>query len=204
MLPASIMRIFLLIILTGLFFINVSGQVSFSPVDSKLKTQKSNDLTELICSSSSMTVKFPLNRNVTVSQQSNFVTVDSQTIQIIPLRFSDYKESTDGQSMGNEKQLLDVYSKYELEYFKNELGINVINPNSQWVVTKSKGWFIWYFRVGNTPIQVEKQVTIQLFASTVIGDKILTVNAPILSDGDFSKAGLIVNDMMEAIIITKQ
>ena len=105
--------------------------------------------------------------------------------------------------MSNEKQLLEEYSNYELDYFKNELGIEAINPSSQWVVTKSKGWFIWYFKVGNTPVQVEKQVTIQLFASTVIGDKILTVNAPILSDGDFNKAALIVNDMMEAMITTK-
>ena len=151
-----------------------------------------------------MTVKFPLKRNVTVLQENNFATVDSQTIQITPLKFSDYKESTNGESPGDEKQLLDLYSKYELEYFKNELGIDVINPNSQWVVTKSRGWFIWYFRVGNTPIQVEKQVTIQLFASTVIGNKILTVNAPIFSDEDFNKAGLIVNDMMEGIITSKQ
>ena len=183
---------------------HVSGQISFSPVDSKLKTKKSNNLTELICSSPTMTIKFPLKHSVTVSQENNFVTVDSQAIQITPLKYNGYDESTNGQSMSNEKQLLDIYSKYELEYFKNELGIEVINPNSQWVVTKSKGWFIWYFRVGNTPIQVEKQVIIQLFASTVIDDKILTVNAPILSGDDFNKAGLIVNDMMEAIIATKQ
>lgn len=106
--------------------------------------------------------------------------------------------------MTNEKELLDTYSKYELAYFEKELGVQVINPNSQWVVTKSKGWFIWYFRVGNTPTQATKQTTIQLFASTVIGNKILTVNAPILSDRDFNKAGLIVNEMMEAIIITKR
>jgi hypothetical protein len=201
---ASIMRIFLLIILTALFFINVSGQVSFSPVDSKLKTQKSNDLTELICSCPTMTVKFSLTRNVTILQQDNFVTVDSQAIQITPIKFTGYKVPINGQSLSNEKQLLDTYSNYELDYFKNELGVEVINSSNQWVISKSKGWFVWYFRVGSTPVQVEKQAIIQLFASTVIGDKILTVNAPILSDGDFNKAALIVNDMMEAIVTTKQ
>jgi hypothetical protein len=198
------MKTLLLLILTGLFVINVSGQVSFSPVDSKLKTQKSNNLTELVCSTSTMTVKFQLKRKVTVLQQNNFASIDSQTIQIIPLKFSGYKKSTSGQNANNEKELLDTYSKYELNYFKNELGVDVINPSSQWVVTKSKGWFIWYFRVGNAPSQVDKPTAIQLFASTVIGDKILTVNAPIQTDGDFNKAGLIVNDMMETIIITKQ
>jgi hypothetical protein len=198
------MRIFLLIILTGLFFFNVNGQVSFSPVDSKLNIHKNENSTELTCSGPTMTVKFSLKRSVTPLQQDNFVTVDNQAIQITPIEFTGYKVPINGQSLSNEKQLLDTYSNYELDYFKNELGVEVINSSNQWVVTKSKGWFIWYFRVGNTPIPVEKQTTIQLFASTVIGDKILTVNAPILSDGDFNKAGLIVNEMMETITITKQ
>lgn len=190
--------------LAGLFFINVSGQVSFSPVDSKLQTQQSNNLTELICSSLTMTVKFPLKRDVTVLHQNNFATVDSQVIQVIPLTFRGFKKSTNGLSMPEQKQLLDAYSKYELDYFKNELGINVIDPNSQWVVTNSKGWFVWYFKVGNLPVQVDKQTAIQLFASTVIGDKILTVNAPLLPGGHFTIAAQIVNEMMETIIITKQ
>ncbi|HVZ57686.1 MAG TPA: hypothetical protein VG870_13595, partial [Chitinophagaceae bacterium] len=114
------MRTFLLIILPGLFVVNVSGQASFSPFASKLKTQKSNSLTELICSCSTMTVQFPLKRKVTVSEQNNFAIVDSQTIQIVLLRFSGFKKYANKQSMSDEKQLLNTYSKYELEYFKNE------------------------------------------------------------------------------------
>jgi hypothetical protein len=201
---ANFMKAFLLIILTGLFFFNASGQVLFSPVESKLKAIKSNNLTELTCSSSTMSVKFRLKRNVTVLQQKNFVTVENQTIQIIPLKFSGYKNSTSRQGINSEKQLLNTYSNYELEYLKNELGVDVKNPNSQWIVTKSKGWLIWYFKVGNMPPQLDKQTSIQLFASTVIGDKILTVNAPIYSNGDFNKAGLIVNEMIETLVITKQ
>jgi hypothetical protein len=197
------MRTFLILIFTGLFATNVSGQVLFSSVDSKLMTRKDNNFTELICSSSKMKVKFQLKRNVTVLQENNFATVDSQTIQIIPLKFSGNKTDTYEQSINDQKQLLDTYSKYELDYLKNELGIEVINPNSQWIITKSRGWFIWYFRMGNIPTQVDKQTRIQLFASTVIGDEILTINAPIFNDGDFTKAGLIVNEMMETFTTTK-
>jgi hypothetical protein len=77
------------------------------------------------------------------------------------------------------------------------------NSSNQWVMIKAKGWFIWYFRVDNTPAKVDTQTKIQLFASTVIGDHILTINAPIFSDGDFDKAGLIVNDMMETLTLAK-
>ena len=193
-------RTFFLIILLGLFTGTVNGQVSFSTVDSKL--QKTNN--ELIYSNSTTTIKFPLKRQLTVSPQNNFVTIDSQTIQIMALKFTGYKKDTKGDNLNTQKELLDTYSKYELEYFRSDLGVEVINPNSQWVMTKSKGWFIWYFKVGKVPTQVETQTDIQLFATTVIGDQILIINAPIMTGGDFSKAALIVNEFMEAMSITKQ
>jgi len=198
------MRTLLMIILIGLLVTNANGQTSFSPVDSKLKTIKNNALTELVCSSSTMAFKFRLKRNLTVLQQNNFATIDGQTIQITPLKFSDYKKGINEQNISNQKQLLEAYSKYELEYFKNDLGAYFANPNSQWVVIKSKGWLIWYFRVNSVPAQVDKQTKIQLFASTIIGDNILTINAPILTEDGFTKAGLIVNEMMESLTITKQ
>jgi hypothetical protein len=192
-------RTFYIILLIGLFTGNVKGQVSFSKVDNKL--QKSNN--ELIYTSSSTTIKFPLKRQVTVSPQNNFVTIDNQIIQIMTLKFDGYKKDTKGKNLNNQKELLDSYSKYELEYFKSDLGVEVINPNSQWVLTKSKGWFIWYFKLGKVLTQLDTQTEIQLFATTVIGDKIFIINAPIMTGGDFSKAALIVNEFMEALTILK-
>jgi len=193
-------KTFFLILLIGLFTGNVNGQVSFSTVDSKL--QMSNN--KLIESNSSTVLKFPLKRQVTVPPQNNFVTIDSQIIQIMTLKFDGYKKDTNGENLNNQKELLNAYSKYELEYFKSDLGVEVINPNSQWVVTKSKGWLIWYFKLGKNSTQVDTQTEIQLFATTVIGDKVLIINAPIMTGGDFSKAALIVNEFMEALTITKQ
>lgn len=193
-------RAFFLIILIGLYTGYVEGQVSFSPVESKL--QKNDN--EITYSDSSMTIIFPLKRQVTVSNQNNIVMIDNQPIQIIALEYSGYKNDTLKEDLTIQKELLDTYSQYELEYFKSYLGIEVINPNKQWVMSKSKGWFIWYFKVGKVPTQVETQTGIQLFATTVIGDKILIINAPIMTGGDFSKAALIVNEFMEALTIKKQ
>lgn len=193
-------RTFFVIILIGLFTGKVKGQVSFLPVESKLK--KSNN--ELIYSSSTTTIKFPLKLQVTVSPQNNFVTIDSQRIQIMALKFAGYKKDTKGENLNNQKELLDTYSKYELEYLKSDLGVEVINLNSQWVKTKSKGWFIWYFKVGNVPTQMYTQTDIQLFATTVIGDKVLIINAPTMISGDFSKAALIVNELIETLTIARQ
>jgi len=199
------MKSFTLTILSWFFISHLSGQIRFSTVDSKLRTVKSNNSTQLICSNSAMSIKFQLNRNVAVMQLNNFVTIDSQVIQVIPLKFSSTKKDSNNLSMNDQKELLQVYSKYELDYFRNELHIEVINLNSQWVVTKSIGWFIWYFRVGNVPTQVEKRTEIQLFATTMVGaDKVLTINAPILTGDDFAKAGLIVNEMMETFAVGGQ
>lgn len=193
------MRTFILIILTGILFNKANAQTTFSPVESRLKPIKGNGLTELVCSSPAISVKFQLKHGVTILPQNNFVTVDGQAIQIILLKFSGYKGNINPQNTDSQKPLLDAYSKYELAYFKNDLGIELINPSDQWVIIKSKGWFIWYFKVGNVPAKLDKEIKIQLFASTVIGDNILTINAPILNDDAFNKAGLIVNDMMETL-----
>jgi hypothetical protein len=197
------MKVFLFTILTTFLVTKSSGQVTFSNIDSKFKTTKGNGSTQLICSTATMLVKFSLKRPLILAQQNNFATIDSQIIQIIPLKFKDYKKVVRKLNMDDQKQLLGIYSNYELEYFKNELKIEVVNPNHQWVITKSKGWFIWYFRIGNLPVQVDKPTEIQLFASTVVGDKVLTINAPIKSDTDFNKAAQIVNEMMETLIILK-
>ncbi len=197
------MRIFLTIILTGLLVSSANAQVSFSPVESKLSIIKSNDLTELVCTSPAVSIKFSLKRKLAIMPQNNFCEVGGQTIQITPLKINSYKKDVPGQSPNSEKQLLEAYSKYELDYFKNDLHIELINSSNQWVVIKAKGWFIWYFKVGNVPAQADKPTKIQLFASTVIGDNILTINAPVFTDDDFTKAGLIVNDMMETSTITK-
>jgi len=131
------------------------------------------------------------------------VTIDEQTIQIIPLKLEGNQNQSKEIKLDGQKELLESYMKYELNYFTDELGVEVINPNNQWVIIKSKGWFIWYFRVGPQQTNLEKQTQIQLFASTVIKDNILTINAPIMSDGEFRKAGLIMNEMMESSVITK-
>jgi hypothetical protein len=194
------MRPLLFTILISMFVSNLSGQITFSNIDVNLKTVKSNNSTELICTNSAFSIKFQLKQR-NIQLENNFATVDSQLIQIAPLKINGYKKSFTNLSISDQKQLLESYSNYELDYFKNDLNVEVINQNNQWVITKSRQWLVWYFRVGNVPAQVDKKMEIQLFASTIIADKVLTINAPIQSNSDFTRAGLIVNEMMESLTI---
>ena len=198
------MKILIFIMLTGLFVSPLSAQISFTNIDSKLNIVKGNNQTLVTCSTQNMAVNFNLKHKVTRMQQNNVLMVDDQVIQITPLKVDDYRKNTDNSSIAGQKQLLDTYSKYELNYFKNELKFDVITPNNQWVFIKSKGWLIWYFRVGNIPIGVNKPTRINLFASTIIADKILTINAPVSSDNGFKKASFIINEMMETLKFTQQ
>lgn len=149
--------------------------------------------------SAATAVRFQLKRTVDFSKQNNFATVDSQVVQVIFLRHSGFKTVVD-----SKKSILEAYANYEMAYFKNDLSVTLINPGSQWVVIKSRGWFIWYFKVGDVDAHVGKQTKIQLFATTIIGGNILVINAPIFAEDDFTKAGLIANEMMETCVITKQ
>jgi hypothetical protein len=194
------MRHLLFTILISLCVSKLCGQITFSDIDVNLKAVKTNNSTKLIVTNATFLIKFDLKRT-NIQLQNNFVTVDSQLIQVVPLKINGYKKSFTNLSISDEKQLLESYSNYELDYFKNDLNVAVINPNNQWVMTKAGQWLVWYFRVGDIPTQVDKKTEIQLFASTIIGDKILTLNAPILSESDFTRAGLIVNEMMESLTI---
>ncbi len=184
-------------------FTHSNAQVSFSPVVSKLSLVKGSNPAEIICSGPTLSIKFKVKRTVDAMPQNNFCKVDGQAIQITPLKIDGYKKSAANQSLDGQKTLLSAYTNYELDYCKNDLHIEVIDPSNQWVMIKSRGWFIWYYKVGKVPVQVANKTKIQLFASTVIGDNILTINAPIFGDTDFNKAALIVNDMMETLTIGK-
>lgn len=195
------MRHLLFTILISLFFSNLRGQISFSNIDVNLKTVKTINSTELICANPVFSIQFQLKKG-NIELKNNLVIIDSQIIQIAPLKINGFKKSFTNLNISSQKQLLENYSNYELDYFKNDLNVKVVNLNSQWVTTKSRHWFIWYFRVGNISTQVDKPTFIQLFASTIIADKVLTINAAIQSDNNFTKAGLIVNEMMESLTNT--
>ena len=66
----------------------------------------------------------------------------------------------------------------------------VLDSNSQWVVAGSSTRLVWYFQVGEVPIIPSQKTEIQLFASTILDEKFLTINAPTVTGGDFTKAGL--------------
>jgi hypothetical protein len=177
---------------------NLTSQTTFSTLDIEIKRIQSSAFTELICSDSTSLMNFQLKHSVTIMSDNNLVKVDSQLIMITPLKIDGYANILNI-NIDDQRKLLELYSKYEVDYFKTELNVQTSDPIRQWVITNSKtGWLIWFYRITNTPDHSIKQVELQLYASTIIGDKVLTINAPIFSITDFKKASYIVNDFMES------
>jgi hypothetical protein len=196
------MRTPLLIILYLVLSNPATSQVSFSNIEFKLIQNADQTGTNLTCTGSSFSLGFRL-KSATVKkiQDPGFISIDSQLVQIAPLKVEGSKKELDSLSEQEQKEFLTDYSKYELEYFAKELNIEVINPNSQWVDANSRKWLVWYFRVGKVPVSTDKKTEIQLFATTIVGKQILSLNAPIQGDGDFRKAALIINQMMESLTV---
>ncbi|MBM2815585.1 MAG: hypothetical protein HW421_2347 [Ignavibacteria bacterium] len=193
------MKITILTIILGFFVTNLYGQTSFSIIEMKINTIENNNSTEIIYSNSSISINFAINRKVTEMKPQNFVKIDDQIIQFSLLKINDDKKNFNNVNLNDQKQLLIDYSDYEIKYFKSELKIKILNPNNQWVLSKLREWFIWYFRIGDLNDKVEKPTEIQLFSTTIIENKILVINAPILKNGDFKKASYIVNELMESL-----
>ena len=183
-----------------LVFNSVKSQAVFSNIDFHLKIATNVRGNELLYSDSSISLTFQLNDR-SVKLQDNFAFIDSQLIQITPLKVTGFAKKLDVLTPAEQKQFLSNYSQYELDYIGKELQIEVIDQNNQWVPINSRNWFIWYFRVGNVPVSADKKITIQLFASTIIGGKVFTINAPMFADADFNKSALIVNQMMESLTV---
>ena len=193
------MKITLFIIACLLSVAPVLSQPKFSNPEVELSKTTDVTGTTLICKESAFSFKVRLkSKSVDIVNKGGLVMVDSQVVQIAPLKPIDPKKHLDSLTVSEQKDFLGAYSKYELDYYKG-LGIEVINPNNQWVDAGGRKWYIWYFRVGKVPVGVEKQMEFQLFSSTIFKGQVLTLNAPMQADGNFQRAALIVNEMMETL-----
>ncbi|MEY4289948.1 MAG: hypothetical protein RLZZ30_2036 [Bacteroidota bacterium] len=133
--------------------------------------------------------------------KESFCVMENELIvpHIIQVKGMNEKKSLKDSSY--QRTVLQTYSNNEIKYIQQTLGIELINPSNQWVKSKGRDWYIWYFKIASPSKSPGNETMIQLYASTIIGDKIFLINAPVKGDGDFSKVAYLVNDMMETMIV---
>lgn len=137
-----------------------------------------------------------------IKQESNkFIEIDGQIIQLNILEVDGITKKMMRTDTAFERTILTKHSEYEMNYFRKDLGLKIINPENQWVIVNGRGWLIWYFKLGNVPKKGQNQFELQLYATTLVGDKIIFINAPMSKNTDFGESANMVNELMESMLV---
>lgn len=191
--------------LTFLSFILLSfqfyAQIGFKDPSYDLSIVSNGKVIEL--SAEKINVRFPSKRQPKlIKQESNkFIEIDGQIIQLNILDVDGVTKKMMRKDTAFERTILTKHSEYEMNYFRKDLGLKIINPENQWVIVNGRGWLIWYFKLGNVPKKGQNQFELQLYATTLVGDKIIFINAPMLKNTDFGESANMVNELMESMLV---
>lgn len=191
--------------LTFLSFILLSfqfyAQIVFKDPSYDVSIASNGKVIEL--SAEKINVRFPSKRQPKIINQgtNKFLEIDGQIIQMNILEVDGITKKMMRKDTAFERTILTKHSEYEMNYFRKDLGLKIINPENQWVIVNGRGWLIWYFKLGNVPKKGQNQFELQLYATTLVGDKIIFINAPMLKNTDFGESANMVNELMESMLV---
>lgn len=139
--------------------------------------------------------------SVKTTDSPNFILVNEHIVQsnILPLPSSSLdltKLSSDQQ-----KEILEGYVKYEMDYFKDELKLNCQNLNKEWITINSKLWLVWTFDLADQKVadNLSAQTKTQIYSSTICFNQILDLNTIILPTDNPAKSREIVDKLMASL-----
>lgn len=141
-----------------------------------------------------------LNDFINTEGKEPYCVIDQELIVLHIIQVKGMNEKKSLKDSSYQKTILQAYSHDELKYIQQTLAMNVIDPSSQWVKSKNRNWYIWYFKTNASNKKGSAFMT-QLYASTLIGNQIFLIYAPVAKDGDFSKVAYLVNDIMETMVL---
>jgi hypothetical protein len=136
----------------------------------------------------------------------NFVIIDNVTVQtsIVPLPQTLPKSyNLSKLSSIQKKELLDGYVNYELDYFKNELNLNLDNVKKEWKIINSNLFIFWYFEM---PISKNSELNTkrQIYVSTICFNQVLVINVPIFKETTIQKYLPLVTKLAESVKMLNQ
>ncbi|MBS1661723.1 MAG: hypothetical protein JST68_11820 [Bacteroidetes bacterium] len=174
------MRFFftLTVLLTGFSQFSYSQKTDPSEdVHARLIQGKSHSVIAYAGKDRSFTIDVPF-KTSKPSDVPGFITIDKQIVQatLVP---ADRSPKT-----RDEKTLLTNYMNYELSYYKKKLKQNYTNLQTEWLTLQGRTFLVWYF---NMP-ENYKLVSRQVYVSTLFGDQVVDLNAPVFKSDDWGKA----------------
>ncbi len=141
-----------------------------------------------------------LSDSINTTEYPNYIKIYNHILQtaIVPLPQSnlDLKRLT----IAQQKEALEGYMGYELEYFKNDLLLNYQHLKKEWITVNTRLWLLWTF---DLPMQqadtAMQQVVAQIYGSTICFNQILDLNVPLFQDDHFEKTKKLVMQCMSGL-----
>lgn len=135
------------------------------------------------------------------SESPSYITADNIVIQVMTLPLPQSTLDLTQLTIPQQKETLEGYLNYELDYFKNEVKINYKKLTKGWITINSKLWLLWTFDSSdfNTSEPTVNKPQFQIYASTICFNQILDVNTPVMKDQVLSKSTEIIKKLMSTL-----
>lgn len=121
--------------------------------------------------------------NAKPSDVPGFITIDKQILQatVIPV---DKNIDLRSMSEARERDILQKYMEYELDYYRKKLKQRYSNLQKEWMTLQGRQFLVWYFDAPEN----EKLISRQIYVSTLFDDQVMSLNAPVFRSDDWGKA----------------
>jgi hypothetical protein len=139
--------------------------------------------------------------SINTTEFPNFINVDGHIVQTTIVALPSDNLDLNSLTTDQQKEALEAYVDYELEYFEKELQLKYTNLKKEWKSIDTKLWLIWNIDIPEQKKDenVAQQVTAQIYASTICFNQILDINIPLFSAGDFAKSDTLLIQLMSTL-----
>ena len=179
------MKKVLVILILTLFGFYSFSQDNFIPEKFDLGLMKTKTGARVIYNGEKNSFTFDIvGENINPTEQKGFIIIDNNIFQTVILPFPQ-KVDFKGMTVEEQKANLLAYRDYEIDYFKNQVKLDITNLKYDWLVLNDKVFLFWYF---NMPVDNET-VRKQLYLTSICFDHILNLNTVQEKDKDSFKFG---------------
>jgi hypothetical protein len=139
--------------------------------------------------------------SIQTTENPNFIVVNNRVVQASTVPLPTSKLDLSNLSVATQKETLNAYVDYELEYFKSDLKMKYTNLKREWITIGSKVWLIWSFSfsAANTGKDLATQYSYQLYASTICFNQVLDLNSPSEKTSEIDQSKALVNQLMNSL-----
>jgi hypothetical protein len=135
------------------------------------------------------------------SESPSYITADNTVIQVMSLPLPKSTLDLTKLSIELQKETLEGYANYELDYFKNEVKINYKKLTKEWITINSKLWLLWTFDSSDftSSEPLVNKPKFQIYASTICFNQILDINTVVMKDQVLSESIELIKKLMSLL-----